>query len=69
MGKVGGVSDPESLNRYLKDADDASKVMNFRVYVPTGFGKLEWATLPNLEETSDPTKVFTAEFPDESWRI
>ncbi len=62
-------SDPESLNRYLKDAAESSKVMNFKVYVPKGFSKMGKASLPNLEETSEPERIFTAEFPDENWKI
>lgn len=62
-------SDPESLSRYLKDAIDASKVLGFKVYVPVGFGDMGQHSLSNLEETSEAAKIFTAEFPNETWRI
>jgi hypothetical protein len=61
--------DPESINRYLHDAIDASKALDFKVYVPIGLGKIGKSSPPNLEETSDPHKIFTAEFPNEIWQI
>ena len=62
-------SDPESLDKYLKDAEDVSHKLRFKVYVPKGFGKMDKIALPHLEETSDPAKIFTADFPDENWDI
>ncbi len=68
-GKITSKSDHESLTKYLKDAVNDSKALKFKVYVPIGFGKIGQASLPNLEETSEPAKIFTAEFPNETWRI
>jgi hypothetical protein len=68
-GSKGMSSDPESLNKYLKDSESGSQKLKFKVYVPKGFGKMGKTTYPNLEETSDSAKVFTADFPDEKWEI
>jgi cellulose biosynthesis protein BcsQ len=68
-GSTGLNSDPESLNRYLKDHESGLQKLVFKVYVPRGFGKMGKTTYPNLEETSDPAKIFTAVFPGEKWEI
>jgi hypothetical protein len=68
-GSTGLNSDPESLNRYLKDHESDLQKLVFKVYVPRGFGKMGKTTYPNLEETSDPAKIFTAVFPGEKWEI
>ncbi len=62
-------SDPESLNNYLKDTENGIQILRFKVYVPKGFGKMGSTTLPHLEETNDPSKIFTADFSDEKWKI
>ena len=68
-GSTGLNSDPESLNKYLKDAENGIQTLRFKIYVPKGFGKMGDTKLPNLEETNDPGKIFTAEFLDEKWEI
>jgi len=66
---TGPNSDGESLNNYLKDAENGIQTLRFKVYVPTGFGKMGNTRLPHLEETNDPGKIFTADFFDEKWKI
>jgi len=68
-GGTGLNSDPESLSRYLRDSESGLQKLVFKVYVPRGFGKMGETTYPNLEETSDPAKIFTAVFPGEKWEI
>jgi hypothetical protein len=36
--------------------------MDFMLYVPKGYGNLNGTRLPNIQETEDPGKVFTAVF-------
>jgi len=62
-------SNPQSMDSYLADVRNGSRPLGFTVYVPVGFGKMGEVRLPNVEETSDPGKVFTAAFPDETWEI
>jgi acetoacetate decarboxylase len=40
------------------DAD----LLSFTLYVPAGYGGLEGGKIPNVEETQDPRKMFTAYF-------
>lgn len=68
-GSSGPNSNPDSLNKYLNDAENGIQTLRFKVYVPKGFGKMGNTKLPNLEETNDPDKIFTADFPDEKWKI
>lgn len=38
------------------------KPLDFTVYVPEGFGTMMNFKIPNVEVTSDPKKILTAEF-------
>jgi hypothetical protein len=38
------------------------KPLQFTFYVPVDFGKLNNHPIPNVEETADPQKIFTAHF-------
>ena len=55
-------SDPESLQQYLKLVSRGTTPLNFTLYLPPGFGSLQNTPIPNVEETSDPAKLFTAVF-------
>ncbi len=55
-------SDPDSINKYFDAVSKGKKPLNFVLYVPPGYGSLGGVSIPNVEETSDPAKVFTAHF-------
>jgi len=60
--KNSAISDPNSLPNYLKAVSQGAASLNFRLYVPVGYGSLEAVKMPNVEETEDPNKIFTAHF-------
>jgi hypothetical protein len=66
MGYTGSTdpltSDLDSIDKYLEDVQKGAKKLAFTLYVPKGYGSLESVTIPNVEETGDPKKVFTAHF-------
>jgi hypothetical protein len=53
---------PEAILKYKEDTAGGSSPMDFMLYVPKGYGKLNGTRLPNIQETEDPGKVFTADF-------
>lgn len=55
-------SDLESANKYVKAISDGAAPLDFVLYIPTGYGKSVGINIPNVEETDDPEKVFTARF-------
>ncbi|NYB51785.1 MAG: DUF362 domain-containing protein [Methanobacteriaceae archaeon] len=57
-----GESDPEALNAYFNAVSKGADLLDFILYVPQGWGSLGNAKIPNVEETSDPDKIFTAHF-------
>ena len=64
-GKYTGLglgSSPQVIQKYKEDTAKGSKPMDFVVFVPKGYGNLNGTRLPNIEETEDPAKVFTASF-------
>jgi hypothetical protein len=61
-GSRGPVNDLEAANRYIEAVSQGAKPLNFVLYVPVGFGTLAGRSVPNVEETDDPGKVFTARF-------
>jgi uncharacterized protein (DUF362 family) len=58
----GQISDPSSVNKYLEAVSKGADPLDFILYVPMGYGHLEKIKIPNVEETEDPNKVFTAHF-------
>jgi hypothetical protein len=58
------VSDPNSVNKYFEEVSGGANPLNFTLYVPVGYGRLEETRLPNVKETDDPSKIFTAHFND-----
>jgi tRNA G37 N-methylase TrmD len=68
-GDPGLVSDPEAANRYIQAVRQGEEQLDFVVYVPEGFGTLDGESVPNVQETDDPKKIFTTEFDggQETW--
>ncbi len=55
--------DPESITKYISDVSGGiTQPLDFTFYVPTGFENLLGGKIPNVEVTSDPAKIFTANF-------
>jgi hypothetical protein len=68
-GNSGLSGDLESANRYIEAVSQGAKPLNFVLFVPTGFGNMAGKTIPNVAETDDAGKVFTAQFNNgkETW--
>ena len=57
------MSKPDSLSKYLADiAESKRQPLDFVLYVPPGLGKFNGQNMPNIEETDNPKKIFTASF-------
>jgi hypothetical protein len=53
----------EGANKYIDDVlTGRAKPLDFVVYIPPGYGNVGALSVPNVEETSHPDKVFTATF-------
>ena len=61
-GESGVVSDPQSLQKYMTDLKQGNKPLDFTLFVPPGFGKMGLIPVPNVIETDDPAKIFSAVF-------
>ena len=61
-GSTGIDSDPEAANNYIKTVAGGASTLDFVLYVPEGFGTLVGKSVPNIEETGDPGRIFTASF-------
>ena len=68
-GDPGVRSAPDALERYLREVGDGEAPLDFVLYVPEGYGSLEGVEVPNVVETDDSSKIFTARFDNgrESW--
>lgn len=55
-------SDPSSINRYFWAVSNGSGKLSFTLYVPKGYGSLDGIKIPNVEETDDPKRIWTASF-------
>lgn len=55
-------SDPQAINKYFEAVSKGADPLDFILYVPMGFGSLANVKMPNVEETNDPSKIFTAHF-------
>ena len=55
-------SNPASIKNYFHAVSEGAKPLDFTLYVPAGYGNLEAHRIPNVQETDDPGKVFTAHF-------
>lgn len=55
--------DPGSVMKYISDISDGiTQPLDFTVYVPMGLDNLMGVSIPNVEVTSDPGRIFTASF-------
>lgn len=56
------VSDVNSIKAYFEAVSEGAVPLPFTLYVPLGYGSLAAVKIPNVEETDDPKKLFTAHF-------
>jgi hypothetical protein len=70
-GDPGLDSAPDAIDRYLQDVREGKERFDFVLFVPEGFGKLDGEKVPNVVETDDPQKMFTARFDGdrETWGV
>jgi hypothetical protein len=61
-GGIGPKSNLEAANTYIKAVSEGADPLDFILYVPPGFSSLNGIRMPNVEETEEPGKVFTARF-------
>jgi len=61
-GAIGLKSNLEATNAYIKAVSEGAAPLDFILYVPRGFGNMNGTRLPNIEETEEPDKLFTARF-------
>lgn len=61
-GSTDLISDSDSVNAYFHAILKGADPLDFTLYVPEGYGSLESTPIPNVEETNDPEKIFTAHF-------
>ncbi len=61
-GSPGPASDRRAVDRYIEAVSQGTPPLDFILYVPPGFGNLGSRPTPNVEETTDPGKIFTATF-------
>ncbi len=59
-------SNPDAIQTYLHAVSVGAKPLNFTLYVPGGYGCLNGVAIPNVVETKDPDKLYTAQF-IETW--
>jgi hypothetical protein len=63
VGPVRSQPDPAGPQRYVDEVTQGRALpLDFIFYVPAGFGTLAGVALPNVEETTDPARLFTASF-------
>jgi hypothetical protein len=55
-------SDPKAVEAYFEAFSKGAKLLDFTLFVPEGFSMLAGKMIPNVEETNDPAKIFTAHF-------
>ncbi len=56
------ISDSSAIHAYFEAVSKGADLLDFILYVPVGFGNLGDVKIPNVEETDDPDKIFTAHF-------
>jgi len=61
-GESEAVSEPQSLQKYLGELQQGGQSLDFTLFVPCGFGKMGSSSIPNVIETDDPAKIFSAVF-------
>jgi hypothetical protein len=71
LGQIRREPDPEGVRKYRAAVEDEGAApLDFVLYVPAGYGSVAGASVPGIEETNDPDKLFTAVFRggEEEWR-
>ena len=58
----GPAPNPGAIQNYKEDTAKGASPMDFMLFVPKGYGNLNGTRLPNIQETEDPAKIFTATF-------
>ncbi len=53
---------PGCIGRYIEAVAKGTKPLDFTLYVPKGYGSPGTQAVPNVQETDDPGKIFTASF-------
>ncbi len=53
---------PGCIGRYIEAVAKGAKPLDFTLYVPKGYGSPGTQAIPNVQETDDPGKVYTACF-------
>jgi hypothetical protein len=61
-GSTGMDSHPDTTRRYFQAIESGMSALDFILYVPSGFGKLNDESIPNVIETDNPHLIFTAHF-------
>jgi len=62
-GRIVSEPDQAGLDSYVRGvAEGKIKPLDFTIYVPSGFENLSGAVIPNVEVSTDPSRVFTASF-------
>jgi hypothetical protein len=61
-GSTDSMSDPNSVTKYFRAVSAGADPLGFTLYLPVGYGSLNTVRIPNVEETEDPKKIFTAHF-------
>lgn len=63
VGNVVNEPDQNGLDSYVRGVVEGKvKPLDFTLYVPAGFDNLSGAVIPNVEVSTDPSRVFTASF-------
>jgi len=70
-GDPGLHTNPKAVDNYFEDIRNGAEQLDFILYVPHGFGVIKDWVIPNIRETDDPIKIFTAIFDGEreSWKL
>jgi hypothetical protein len=55
-------STSDSINKYFKAISEGKAPLDFTLFVPPGYGKIENELIPNVKETDDPVLMFSAHF-------
>jgi len=58
----GSASNPGAIQGYKEATEKGTSPLDFTVFVPKGYGNLDGTRLANIQETEDPSRVFTAIF-------
>ena len=62
-GIIRSQPDPKGIETYLSDLSSGrKKPLDFNVYIPAGYDKVEGLSVPNVAVTADPAKILTAAF-------